>query len=115
MEPHEDWNTPHFSNDIALITVKEPFDFTDPNVQPIDMFLSTDTEISDETICNSTGWGQTSGVSSGVFPNVLQWAQIPIRTGEECADIFNYYLDDRMICAGSVGHNTCIVSLVYDH
>eukprot|EP00091_Calanus_sinicus_P000700 TRINITY_DN10627_c0_g1_i1.p1 TRINITY_DN10627_c0_g1~~TRINITY_DN10627_c0_g1_i1.p1 ORF type:complete len:120 (-),score=21.94 TRINITY_DN10627_c0_g1_i1:16-375(-) len=38
MEHHADFNNPQFNNDVALITVSEPFDFTDPNVQPIEMF-----------------------------------------------------------------------------
>merc|ERR1711915_949108 len=32
MEHHASWNTPPFNNDVALITVSEPFDFSDPNV-----------------------------------------------------------------------------------
>jgi len=106
IEHNEDYNTPHFCNDVALVTVKVPFNFTDPNVQPIEMFLSSDAEIPAETICNSTGWGQTSGIGP-FLPNALQWAQLPIRTGEECADIFPSYLDEPMVCAGSVGLNTC--------
>merc|ERR1712179_341152 len=31
MEHHASWNTPPFNNDVALITVSEPFDFSDPN------------------------------------------------------------------------------------
>merc|ERR1711936_1158801 len=35
MEAHENHNEPtHFNNDVAIITVTEPFDFSDPNVQP---------------------------------------------------------------------------------
>merc|ERR1712098_990191 len=72
LEYNQDWNNPQFNNDVALITVSEPFDFSDPNVQPI-MFVGSDAEIPDNTICNSTGWGLTSG--AGLFlPNALQWA-----------------------------------------
>eukprot|EP00091_Calanus_sinicus_P018656 TRINITY_DN4335_c0_g1_i6.p1 TRINITY_DN4335_c0_g1~~TRINITY_DN4335_c0_g1_i6.p1 ORF type:complete len:154 (-),score=20.13 TRINITY_DN4335_c0_g1_i6:67-501(-) len=45
MEFNADWNNPAFNNDVALITVSEPFDFTDPNVQPIEMFKGSDAEI----------------------------------------------------------------------
>ena len=54
MEAHEDHNNPQFDNDVALITVTEPFDFSDPNVQPIEMLMNN-TDIPAETICNSTG------------------------------------------------------------
>ena len=54
MEHHEDHNNPQFDNDVALITVTEPFDFSDPHVQPIEMLMNN-TDIPAETICNSTG------------------------------------------------------------
>merc|ERR1711964_702518 len=56
LEYHASWNNPPFNNDVALITVSEPFDFSDPNVQPIEMMKSSvDGElIPAETICNST-------------------------------------------------------------
>merc|ERR1711900_25908 len=31
MEYHASWNNPPFNNDVALITVSEPFDFSDPS------------------------------------------------------------------------------------
>merc|ERR1711931_230666 len=92
MEHHESWNTPPFNNDVALITVSEPFDFSDPNVQPIEMMKSSvDGElIPAETICNSTGW-----------------AQLPQHSREQCEEIFPGYISDGMICAGGKGHATC--------
>jgi hypothetical protein len=111
LEYNLDFNHPQLSNDIALITVTEPFNFTDPNVQPIEMFLSADAPIPADTLCNSTGWGLTSG--GGLFlPNALQWAQLPLHSREECEDIFPGYITDGMICAGGAGHATCNVNLL---
>ena len=113
MEHHASWNTPPFNNDVALITVSEPFDFSDPNVQPIEMMKSSvDGElIPAETICNSTGWGLTAG--AGLFlPNALQWAQLPQHSREQCEEIFPGYISDGMICAGGKGHATCNVRLI---
>merc|ERR1711913_268765 len=45
MEFHESWNDPAFDHDICLVTVNEPFDFKDPNVQPIDFFKTADAQI----------------------------------------------------------------------
>merc|ERR1712062_233901 len=45
MEFHESWNDPAFDHDICLVTVNEPFDFKDPNVQPIDFFKTADVQI----------------------------------------------------------------------
>ena len=61
MEFHGSWNTPAFDHDICLVTVSNPFDFNDPNVQPVDFFKTADAEIPPETVCNSTGWGLTTG------------------------------------------------------
>ena len=51
MEAHEEFNAVTFNNDIAMITVSEPFDFKDPYVQPIDMLMN-DADILPNTICN---------------------------------------------------------------
>merc|ERR1712098_829199 len=94
-------------NKNQVITVSEPFDFSDPNVQPIEMMKSSvDGEIIPaETICNSTGWGLTNGV--GLFlPNALQWAKLPQHSREQCEEIFPN-ISDGMICAGGKGHATC--------
>ena len=52
LEAHVDHNNPRFNNDIAIITVTEPFDFSDPNVQPIGWFTQEDEQIPEQTICN---------------------------------------------------------------
>merc|ERR1712013_335915 len=72
MEAHEDHNNPRFNNDVAIITVTEPFDFSDPNVQPIEMFLLEDAEfpadatITDGMVCaGSSGHTTCNGDSGG--------------------------------------------------
>ena len=42
MEFHESWNDPAFDHDICIITVKEGFNFDDPNVVSYPMLKSTD-------------------------------------------------------------------------
>ena len=59
MEAHINFDSGLFNDDIGIITVDEPFDFSDPHVQPIDWFKADDSEIQSETVCNSTGWGIT--------------------------------------------------------
>jgi len=106
LEKHEDHNNPRFNNDVAIITVSEPFDFTDPHVQPIAMFMSDDAEIPAGTVCNATGWGLTNG--AGIFgPNALQWVQIPALSHEDCENLHPGYITDGMVCAGSQGHTVC--------
>jgi len=106
MEPHEDHNNPRFNNDVAIITVTEPFDFSDPHVQPISMFKSSDAEIPAETICNATGWGLLYG-GALLPPNPLQWIQIPTLGKGECESLHEGYITEGMLCAGSKGHTMC--------
>ena len=97
-----------FNNDIAIITVKEPFDFSDPKVQPIDWFKKDDPVIPGDTICNNTGWGLTNGINIAL-PNALQWIQIPLHSDEECRQEpdLGSYITEGMVCAGSAGHASC--------
>ena len=109
MEAHINFDSGLFNDDIGIITVDEPFDFSDPHVQPIDWFKADDSEIQSETVCNSTGWGIT--FSGGLFPsNTLQWIQIPTHGHEDCQNIFpDVTITDGMFCAGSTGQTTCNV------
>ena len=109
MEAHINFDSGLFNDDIGIITVDQPFDFSDPHVQPIDWFKEDDSEIQSETLCNSTGWGVT--FSGGLFPsNTLQWIQIPTHGHENCQNIFpDVAITDGMFCAGSTGQTTCNV------
>lgn len=106
MEAHDNFNFQDLGDDVSIITVSEPFDLSDPNCQPIEMFRAADTAISVNTVCNTTGWGLTSG--GGLFPpNALQWVQIPVISEEECKQKFGDVITDGMICAGGPGAGSC--------
>ena len=55
MEANSNFNMQELADDISIITVSEPFDFSDPHVQPIDTFKTGDAAIPDGTTCVSTG------------------------------------------------------------
>ena len=85
----------------------EPFDFSDPNVQPIELFTANDLEIVPESICNVTGWGLTG---NSIYPNALQWIQIPIYSHEDCLNSgLGQWITDGFLCAGSSEHTICSV------
>ena len=102
MEFHESWNDPAFDHDICIITVKEGFNFDDPNVQPIEFFKGTDAEIPPETICNSTGWGLTNGAGgiSNIYcvastkPSMIYFR--PISAQPSAVDPDSYSLQRRL-------------------
>ena len=88
MEGHGNFNMQDLADDISIITVTEPFDFSDPNVQAIETFKTTDEEIAPGTTCISSGWGLTTG--GGLFPpNTLQVVDLDIVSQEECNNIFD--------------------------
>ena len=55
MEANSNFNMQELADDISIITVSEPFDFSDPHVQPIETFKTDDAAIPDGTTCVSTG------------------------------------------------------------
>ena len=106
---HEQFDTPQYhDNDIALITVNTPFDFSDPNVQPIEMFKLDEGAPPEGTICNSTGWG-VKKPGAYTYPNALQLVQIPIHSKETCETMYPGYITYGMTCAGGPGTGPCNV------
>ncbi|XP_048515586.1 chymotrypsin BI [Athalia rosae] len=80
---HENWDSYNLVNDIALIELEKPIEFSD-RVQPIR--LPKDSQAS-ETFVRQTavvsGWGKDSDSASGISP-VLRWTSNPIVTNSEC-------------------------------
>ena len=111
MEANSNFNMQDLADDISIITVTEPFDFSDPNVQPVEMYkASTDEQVAPGTTCISTGWGLTQG--GGLFPpQKLQEVSIDILSFDECNQIFAGYITEGMICAGKPGAGPCNVSI----
>ena len=110
MEANANFNMQDLADDISIITVTEPFDFSDPHVQPVEMYKSsTDEQVAPGTTCISTGWGLTQG--GGLFPpQKLQEVEIDILSFDDCNKIFPGYITEGMICAGKPGAGPCNVS-----
>ena len=108
MEAHESFEEETLIDDISIITVTEPFDFSDPHVQPVPMFKASMGEpVAPGTTCVSTGWGFTHGGDT-FPPRYLQEVSIDILSFEECSDIFPPgSITDGMICAGKPGAGPC--------
>lgn len=65
-------------NDISLIELEEPLNFTDrvkPIALPAEHYETTGLAI-------ASGWGQTGGNLVPILPNILQYAELPIPSGE---------------------------------
>ncbi|CRL07272.1 CLUMA_CG020251, isoform A [Clunio marinus] len=90
-------------NDIALLQLESSIKFND-NIQPL--CLSTD-ESQVMEIGIVTGWGWTNeDLSVGEKPNVLQTADVPIWSNEECQKSYKNLMktnqiSDKQMCAGA--------------
>jgi hypothetical protein len=100
---HPSYNSRTFENDIALIQVKVPFDFTDkslariclPNITHYDQYPETGTDVI------TVGWGGNE--TGGRLSDTLQ--QVTIQIVDEFTDtcdsvLYNYSLQ---LCAGAPG------------
>ena len=85
MEANSNFNMQELEDDISIITVTEPFDFSDPHVQPVDTFKTDDAEIPDGTTCVSTG--KLSYLEKFMM---VRYSQICFKRNISSRQIFNF-------------------------
>jgi len=95
---HDGFTMQNLLHDIAVLELKGSAKISD-KVSPV--CLPTE-EPSPGTKCYITGWGRLSG--SGSSPDILQQAEIPIVSHEECKKKYNRYDSKAHLCAGQ-GHS----------
>jgi hypothetical protein len=100
---HPDY-APGYKNDLRLIRLETPLDFTDPKVQPIPILTpahATEGFADPHLMAVITGWGRLSfGGSSTDF---LRVARLPIVSNEDAVYWGSYnpsQITDDMLCAG---------------
>ncbi|KAK8400271.1 hypothetical protein O3P69_003165 [Scylla paramamosain] len=82
--------------DIAILTLKEPLNFTFHQVGPICLPKNNNNTYAG-VLATAVGWGDT--IENGTQPDVLMEVQVPIIDQASCASNVNG-LTDNMICAG---------------
>ncbi|XP_023123595.2 transmembrane protease serine 11D [Amphiprion ocellaris] len=97
---HEDYNIVTVDNDVMLMLLSSPFNFTD-HVQPV----CTPQNVTHESIlsfssCFITGWG--SAYYQGRLMNRLQEAQVELINSSTCnqSSWYNGIITENMMCAG---------------
>ncbi|XP_054615682.1 trypsin-3-like isoform X2 [Dunckerocampus dactyliophorus] len=104
--PHEDYSPVNNDNDVALVRLTEPVDFTD-FIRPI-CLAAQDSDIPVGTDFIVTGWGT---IASGVplpFPQTLQEVSVPVVSNADCNEAYGI-ITSNMICAGLMegGRDSC--------
>ncbi|XP_050354196.1 CLIP domain-containing serine protease HP8-like [Nymphalis io] len=111
---HEDFKVlPSVQNDIALIRLKYPIDFSFKNAKPIclPLFNKLRNISLDGKQATVAGWGITE--FSRASP-VLRKVEIPIKSDNECRHYYDRNYDsgtnniiNKILCAGEVGKDSC--------
>uniref|UniRef100_A0A1B6DTY3 Peptidase S1 domain-containing protein n=2 Tax=Clastoptera arizonana TaxID=38151 RepID=A0A1B6DTY3_9HEMI len=95
--PQVKFNRFLFSNDIALVGLKEPFTLT----RYVGAICLPEKEIEPRQICVTAGWGYTSPGEAN-FKQYLQYLPVPTIDLEECNSTNHYsgFVTENEICAG---------------
>ncbi|XP_063281410.1 transmembrane protease serine 11G-like [Pelobates fuscus] len=104
---YENYTSTTHANDIALIKLSTPVNFTQ-YIRPV-CLPDKSNIFADSSSCYVTGWGQLK--EEGTFSSVLQQAEVKIISTAQCssAAMYGSYIGPSMICAGYVtgGIDTC--------
>ncbi|XP_034165942.2 serine protease 27-like [Pangasianodon hypophthalmus] len=103
---HPSYNDINNDNDIALLQLAAPVNFTN-YIMPV-CLAATNSDFPPGTNVWVTGWGAIS--FSGPYPETLQEVQVPIVNNSACANSYGHnIITDNMICAGLTegGKDSC--------
>ncbi|XP_077493736.1 chymotrypsin-2-like [Amblyomma americanum] len=101
--PHQGYTEKPPVNDIAILLVKEPFEFSD-TVKPACLPPQKFEAIRKVTI--SPGWGKTT--PGGVPTNHLQYTTLKVVPDAVCQVLYrNYFRPGSMLCAHNFHSSTC--------
>ncbi|KAK9965090.1 hypothetical protein ABG768_004199 [Culter alburnus] len=110
--PHPEYDPSQVTNDIALLRLSEPVNFTS-YISPI-CLAANDSVFHTGTTCWSTGWGETGFEGAELNSGTLQEMQINVVGNKECdcrfqdLPFWEMPITPKMICAGGeTGKGTC--------
>merc|ERR1712179_149003 len=101
-ECHPDWNSNIMDYDFSIITLSNPVDVNDPDVQAIPIAMK---DYPANTPALITGWGRVIYQSS-FHPNTLQMATTNLVSKQRCMLSWGPRITDRMQCVGGNGLNS---------
>uniref|UniRef100_A0A667YAF1 Peptidase S1 domain-containing protein n=1 Tax=Myripristis murdjan TaxID=586833 RepID=A0A667YAF1_9TELE len=89
---HSDYNSSNLKNDIALLQLSSPVEFTN-YTRPV-CLAAQGSIFTNGTTCWVTGWGLES--------QTLQEVELPIVSNSRCQSIYGGLITDSTICAGGL-------------
>ncbi|XP_063387148.1 phenoloxidase-activating factor 3-like [Cydia fagiglandana] len=101
--PHPGYSPQNLFDDIALLRLSEPADFSQDNMKPVCLpstpELQADSMVGQQVVV--TGWGATE---DGLQSPVLLSVALPVVSNSECQDAYNGSprIYNRQMCAGGV-------------
>ncbi|KAM6176957.1 chymotrypsinogen B-like [Erethizon dorsatum] len=102
---HPNYSSDTIDNDIALIKLATPAQFTD-TVSPVCLPWAID-DFPSGTLCVTTGWGRTRFFPSKT-PSKLQQGVLPLVSTDDCEKYWGNQVTEAMICAGGDGVSPCM-------
>ncbi|XP_061689330.1 serine protease 33-like [Syngnathoides biaculeatus] len=103
---HEDYNTATNDNDIALLRLSSPVEFT-TFIRPV-CLASPDSDVPPGSESWVTGWGNIGTDVPLPSPQVLQEVTVPVISNSDCNNVYGT-ITSNMICAGlsEGGRDSC--------
>ncbi|XP_001513286.1 chymotrypsinogen A-like [Ornithorhynchus anatinus] len=103
---HPDWDNYYIKNDISLIKLASPVNFSQ-TVSPVCLAEAGEDYESGALVVTS-GWGKTR-YNALVTPNQLQQTSLPLLSAPECKTFWGSKIDENvMVCAGAAGSSSCM-------
>ncbi|XP_058129665.1 brachyurin-like [Anopheles coustani] len=99
---HEQYNAMTIRNDIAVILLSSPLTL---NNETSTIKLAPKDAVISEANGKLAGWGSISKNMTDIFPDELRKVTLPLRTLEECTEIWNA-VERSQICGGGYGNVT---------
>uniref|UniRef100_A0A1V1FKM4 Putative serine protease 64 isoform A n=1 Tax=Reticulitermes speratus TaxID=60591 RepID=A0A1V1FKM4_9NEOP len=97
---HSEYNNITLNNDIALIRLPVPVDFS---LYISSVRLPSRSQLTTDFVGQTvriSGWGRMSDLSTG-RPDTLQYANMSVIANRECFDIYPSYVTSTMICVST--------------
>ncbi|XP_064108618.1 transmembrane protease serine 9-like [Macrobrachium nipponense] len=96
--PHPNYNKPPLDNDLALLRLEEPLDFSLYHNAIAPACLPPPGRSFEGEIAIVSGWGLSK--FGGMQSSVLRAVEIPIMSRKSCVSSYGSYFTENMICAG---------------